>query len=139
MALADCPSSFYFVIKTNIFHQWLQKWKIKINTTKSSHLTFSFRRECYPPVALNGMQIPVVQSVKYLGLYLDNRLTLKEHIKTKRKFLNFKTKKMCWLLGPKSELKLFYKKLFSNRVDLWNTVMENSQTLECENITTLPV
>ena len=47
MVSAECPIAAYTLLQRqlNIPQQWFQKWKIKINTTKSSPLTFSLRRE----------------------------------------------------------------------------------------------
>jgi hypothetical protein len=49
----------------------------------------------------NG-DLPQKNEVKYLGMHLDRRLTWAKHIKTKRKQLNLKAKKMHWLLGKRS-------------------------------------
>jgi hypothetical protein len=44
--------------------------------------------------------------VKHLGLHLDQRLTWRTHIRTKRHHLNLKLRGMYWLLGRKSKLSL---------------------------------
>jgi hypothetical protein len=44
--------------------------------------------------------------VKYLGLHLDQRLTWRKQIKTKRHNLNPKLAGMYWLLGRRSKLSL---------------------------------
>lgn len=97
---------------------WLQKWNIKVNTEKSVHVTFSLRKHDCPQLFLNDTSIPKSNCVKYLGLYLDRRLTWKEHIVKKRSHLNIKTRKMYWLLGSKSELTL------ENKVILYKTILK---------------
>jgi hypothetical protein len=65
----------------NQMQEWTKIWKIKINEAKSTQVNFSLRREQCPAVFLNNIQIPAFPSTKYLGIYLDNHLTWKEHIK----------------------------------------------------------
>jgi hypothetical protein len=55
--------------------------------TKSTHVTFTTRRETCSPVHINDVQLPQSDDVKYLGLHLDRRLTWHKHIFTKRKQL----------------------------------------------------
>lgn len=98
--------------------QWLTKWNIIVNTEKSCHISFTLRRENCPPVLLNGNVIPSKDTVKYLGLHLDRRLTWKAHISAKRKQLDNKIKRMYWLLGPRSKLSL------QNKVLLLKTIIK---------------
>jgi hypothetical protein len=42
----------------HILSRWLQKWKIKVNETKSSYLTFTLRNDPSPPIYLNEVEIP---------------------------------------------------------------------------------
>ena len=102
----------------NLVENWLKKWNVKVNTEKSVHITFTLRKNDCPPVSLNGANIPISNNVKYLGLHLDRRLTWKEHIKKKREHLNIKTRRMYWLLGPRSELSL------ENKVILYKTILK---------------
>jgi hypothetical protein len=69
----------------NLFEQWLKRWRIQANGTKSTHVTFTLKREDCPAVLLNGNRIPQDKTVKYLDIHLDRRLTWKTHILTKRK------------------------------------------------------
>jgi hypothetical protein len=48
---------------------------MKVNETKSTHVTFKMRRATCPPVKINDVQLPQSDEVKYLGLHLDRRLT----------------------------------------------------------------
>jgi hypothetical protein len=60
---------------------------MKVNETKSTHVTFTTRRATCPPVPINDVQLSQSDDVKYLGLHLDRRLTWHKHIFTKRKQL----------------------------------------------------
>ena len=64
---------------------WLQKWKIKVNETKSSHITFTLRKGNCSAIRINQTILPQVESVKYLGLHFDRRQNWKAHITKKRK------------------------------------------------------
>jgi len=84
---------------------------LEANETKSTHVTFTLRREDCPAVYLNGKHIPQDATVKYLGIHLDCRLTWKTHIFTKRKQLGLLFQRIYWILGRKSELSLANKVL----------------------------
>ncbi|PNF20026.1 hypothetical protein B7P43_G05944 [Cryptotermes secundus] len=59
-----------------------------------------------PQVTMNNMQISVQTELKYVGLYLDQKLTWQKHVKTERQNLNLKLREMSWLLGHKSKLSI---------------------------------
>jgi hypothetical protein len=100
------------------FEEWLKRWRIKANETKSVHITFALRPGTRPPVQLNGTSIPQEESIKYLGLDLDRRLTWRTHILAKRKQLDIKFSKMYWLIGRKSELTT------ENKILVYTTILK---------------
>jgi hypothetical protein len=68
----------------NILQDYLVKWKIKVNSEKSKAIYFTRKRKIeYKPqtnlkIGLNEIQW--VRIIKYLGLFLDDKLTFKHHI-----------------------------------------------------------
>ena len=74
--------------------EWLKNWRIKVNESKSTHITFTLNKQTCPPVKLNGVNIPQQTKVKYLGLHLDRRLTWKNHIEAKRNQIKITFSKM---------------------------------------------
>jgi hypothetical protein len=90
----------------NLLDLWAKKWKIKINESKSTQITFALKGGQCPPVFMNNAIIPESASVRYLGIQLDKKLNWKEHIVTKRKHIDVITKKLDRLLGRKSHLNL---------------------------------
>ncbi|CAB0033665.1 unnamed protein product [Trichogramma brassicae] len=97
---------------------WYKSWRMKVNETKSIHMTFTLCTKTCPSVFLNGINIPQDNVVKYLGIHLDRRLTWRSHIWTKRKQLNLKIRKMYWLLGRNSTLTL------ENKLLLYNSMLK---------------
>jgi hypothetical protein len=60
---------------------WCQRWNIKINEGKTQAIYFSKR--CRMPgddLQLNGRNIPFVNSIKYVGVIFDRRMTWRLHI-----------------------------------------------------------
>lgn len=55
-------------------------------------------------VTMNGTHLPVENQVKYLGLMLDEKLTLKSHITAKKTQINQKLRQIIWLIGRKLSL-----------------------------------
>ena len=120
------------ILQTHLdqFEEWLQRWRIKANETKSVYITFVLRHGTCPPVLLNGTCIPQEESIKHLGLHLDRRLTWHSHILAKRKQLDIKFSQMHWLIGRKSELstenkllvyKTILKPIWTYGAPLWGT------------------
>jgi hypothetical protein len=114
---------------------WLYNWRMKVNETKSVHVTFTTRRQTCPPVQINNVQIPQDNHVKYLGLHLDRRLTWHTHILAKRKHLGLTLNKICWLLGRKSQLsinnkiliyKVILKPIWTYGIQLWGTTANSN-------------
>jgi hypothetical protein len=101
----------------NRLEQWLKRWHIQANGTKSTHVTFTLKRGECPVVLLNGKHIPQDETVKYLGIHLDRRLTWKTHIFTKRKHLWLMFQRVYWILDRKSELSL------ANKLLLYKTIL----------------
>jgi len=100
----------------NTVENWLKNWKIKVNETKSSHITFNLRKENFLPISINQTVLPQVESVKYLGLHFECKLNWKEHIIKKRKQTDLKVKEIKCLIGRKSSLSLENKLLVNKAV-----------------------
>jgi len=114
------------------------KWKIKINETKSTQVTFTLRKNQCPPIFFNNILIPELPSVRYLGMYMDKKLTWREHIVKKRKQIDLKFKQLYWLLGRKSLLSLENKVLvykvaitpiWTYGIKLWGCASNSSITI----------
>ena len=120
--------------------KWFQKWGFKINEKKSSHLTFTLRKQTCSQVTINNTIIPSTDSVKYLGMTLDRRLTWKKHISEKSKQLKEKLRKFYWLTGRRSKLniqnkinkavqglyKAVIKPVWSYGIQLWGTASNSN-------------
>lgn len=102
----------------NNIQAWLKKWKIRINESKSIHVTFTLRRGICPAVLINNQMITQKNEVKYLGLHLDRRLTWRTHIFTKRKQMGLKLRQLYWLIGKKSQLNL------TNKILIYKAILK---------------
>ncbi|GFT47284.1 hypothetical protein TNCV_3748901 [Trichonephila clavipes] len=87
----------FSVVISNLQHYvsllelWLTDWKIKVNASKSACLMFTRRTQLpvgLTPVTIFGQPVPWVNVVKYLGLFLDAKLTFAHHIEQTRKKAN---------------------------------------------------
>lgn len=119
----------------NEVQQWLKKWRIKANGTKSTHVTFTMRRDTCPPVTLDNCQLPQQEDVKYLGMHLDRRLTWRKHIVTKNKQLRLQYRRMYWLIGRRSPVSLesklliyktILKPIWTYGIQLWGTASNSN-------------
>lgn len=95
---------------------WTQKWRIKLNETKSVHVDFTYKKITAKQIIINHQIIPHANSAKYLGMTLDAKLKWKEHIKKKKEELNLKYRKFYWLLGRNSQLSESNKLLIYNQI-----------------------
>ena len=124
--LQRCPDS---------TEKWFYEWGFKINENKSTHVTFTLRKQTCPQVTINSITIPNKDSVRYLGMTLDSRLTWKQNIIDKSKQLKAKLKKFYWLIGRRSNLitqskitlyKTIIKPVWTYGIQLWGTASNSN-------------
>ena len=88
----------------NRIFQWCCFNKLTINSEKSKALFFGLPRNFCPPLVLiNGTQIKYFDDIKYLGIFIDRRLTFNKqisHIETNL----LKYKGIAWNISPKLDL-----------------------------------
>ena len=65
-------------------NDWAYKWKMSFNpnSVKPAHEIVLSRKKNihYPPITFNNLPVKHIQSQKHLGLTLDSKLNLYEHI-----------------------------------------------------------
>lgn len=128
----ECPQTASSILQSHLnkIQLWLTKWKIKASKSKSVQITFTLSNKPCPEVTLNNQPLSVTKHVKYLGMFLDSRMTWKKHVTAKRKQMDLQLKKLHWLLGRKSELSLtnklliykaVIKPIWTYGIQLWGT------------------
>ena len=60
--------------------EWSRQCRLKINESKSKHVTFTLRKGNIPQLHLNQQPLPQADKVKYLGIHFDRALNWKYHI-----------------------------------------------------------
>lgn len=137
LASHEDPVAASDMVQTNLNELaiWLNDNKVKVNETKSVHVTFTLNRAICPPVTLNNIQLPRSDVVKYLGMHLDRHLTWHAHIWNKRQHLNLKFNKMYWLFSHNSHLttenklllyKTILKPVWTYGIQLWGSASNSN-------------
>ena len=67
---------------------WLRKWRIKLNDLKFVQITYKLKKDVCPQMFLDNANLSQLTVVKYLGLFLDSRLSWITHILMKRNQLS---------------------------------------------------
>ena len=66
---------------------WLEQWRVKVNNTKSTQITFTTSRIVCPQTTIYNAPVPMKSEVTYRGLHLDQRFACQAHIKAKGQHL----------------------------------------------------
>jgi len=98
-------------IELSNVYRWLNANKININVDKTKYILFSYKKTLVmPPIYIGDSQITETSCTKFLGLFLDQHLTFKNHAN----HVNSKISKSLGVLYklkyylPHSTLKLLY-------------------------------
>ena len=62
---------------------WLKANKLSLNVKKSNYMVFRNKKDNSEPlltISINGEPVEEVKCAKYLGIFIDHKLTFKEHI-----------------------------------------------------------
>jgi len=134
----------------NKLQEWLNNWRIKVNESKSTHVTFTLRQKNCASLQINDKIIPQSTETKYLGMHLDRRLTWKNHIAAKIKQMRIKQVELHWLINKNSKLSLNYKvqlykavikPIWTYGIELWSSAspsnIEKLQTAQSKILRTM--
>lgn len=91
----------------NELEKYYQKWKIKINTSKTTLIHFTHKNKLAPNpnhLIFNGQIINKQNTVKYLGLTLDRKLNFNDHINNIRQKCYILLRSLYPLLSKGSKL-----------------------------------
>ena len=103
-------------------HDWTIKWKTTVNTQKSSVIIFARRRLPQLPRFQFGLQpLDFTNTVKYLGVFLDRKLTFEHHIQ----HIKTKCHKIIGLLYP---IFLAHNLSMKNKLILFKSLVRSSMT-----------
>ncbi|BET01387.1 Retrotransposon protein [Nesidiocoris tenuis] len=96
----------------NELQEWAIKWKIRLNTSKSHAMVFSYLRyHVQPGLVMGRVAIPEVSKVRYLGITLDKRLTFRDHITETLQTCRHRLRSLRPLLSRDSPLSLSTKRV----------------------------
>lgn len=91
--------------------EWFEKWKIETNPNKSQAVLYTKRKGPQPEqIQINNVKIPWKEHAKYLGIYINAKLTWKTQIDSLRKKGAIATKELYPMLKNR-KLSLNTKKL----------------------------
>ena len=102
-------------VAMTLFMEYFHKWKIKLNLKKTACILFTNKRskKLLPQTNLNlgASNVPWVDSIKYLGVYLDQRLTFQSHVQNTTEKISKTIRILYPFINRKSHLSVEYKLL----------------------------
>ena len=131
---------------TNRINSWLLKWCIQLNANKCEAKIFTLRKiRNHDNICINNEIVPwnpSDQAVKYLGLYLDQRLTWRIHINKKLNQSYNRLRDLYPLINRKTTLRtncilLLYKALIRTLITYACPVWSNTSKTNIKKIEAL--
>lgn len=129
------------------FSNWAKKWCININANKTAHVVFTLRRiretDISQSPSVNGQTIALLKSHTYLGIKLDQKLTLNSHVTLLCVKLKARAAKLEWLIGPNSRLengckvviiKQLVMPIWQYGLPVWGALTSDSQLLHIQGL-----
>jgi hypothetical protein len=97
-------------LAANQIVKWCDKWRIKLNASKSEAIIFRHRGDrlgkTRNQLVMSKKLIPWSTTVKYLGLHLDKNLTFFKHINSKDREARIVKARLTPMLGRRSKVSM---------------------------------
>jgi hypothetical protein len=108
-----CPGTLYLKVENCMYSiiDWCKFNKLSLNYTKTKLMLFSNKKIDFPILSIDGREIEQVETFKYLGFCLDNKLKHNCHIRkitSKMSSLNYVSYKICKLLQHDAAVSFYY-------------------------------
>ena len=110
---------------------WCTANKLSINLSKTKHMTIQHSKpDSEPAVHVGNKCISTVQSYEYLGMILDNKLAMNDHIDSMWKKANMKVgilSKIRWFISQKTAINI-YKCMIRPHLDYIDFVVDSGNS-----------
>ena len=116
----------------NIINSWLNNRGLEINISKSAVITFTRKYNvCPPKLTINNQQLTYKTEIKYLGMWLDHKLSWERHIKhtiqqVQQNQQIFKYLAGRWWGANQNTLLLLYNALIRARIEYGSFLVDNT-------------
>ena len=121
--------------------KWFDYWNLKINEDKTIQVIYTNKKNyCPTNITVRNISIEVSDSAKYLGMYIDKKLSWKAHIDAKCKQLRLRLREVYWLISRNSPLslenklliyKMILKPIWTYGIEIWGTAaMSNLKPIQ---------
>lgn len=97
----------------NLIRKWGEQNEILLNNSKSGVIIIEGNNNNWQMDSIEG--IPIVESYKYLGVVINNKMTLKDHIDRMKIQIRDTTNKLTQLSAPNMSI--------SEKIELWNVYL----------------
>lgn len=121
---------------------WFSTWRLKPNPAKSQFIIFNHRLSSNSPTIFIGSeQKHPQQAIKYLGVYVDNKMNFNQHTKQMKKKISFRAKHFSKLvirnqgLSMKNAAKI-YKPICRPILEYAHPILINCRNPAIQNIET---
>ena len=110
-------------------NDWINRNKLKMNTSKTEFILFGSKQQLNKflttDIDIAGDKVSRVKCIRYMGTYLNDTLTLKEHVKTKCRtaMLNFFRIKNACSYHSKEATETLVLSLVSTHLDYCNVIL----------------
>ena len=117
----------------NDIYNWGQKTKLEFNANKTSALLITRKRDKNINIEMNGINIELKPYIKYLGVFIDEKLNYNQHINYLKQKMTSKLMKMPLMTRNKwgltyESLKLIYSAAFEPSITYCSSVWAKSLT-----------
>ena len=133
----------------NDLYEYYQRWKTRVNASKTKAIVFTRRRlpSHLPDLSYGGQGIQVVQEVKVLGVKLSRRLNFSSHVRYVLDCARTARKRLWKLLSPRSHLPaetsismfvLFLRSIMTCNAPVWSYLSASDQqkleSFQCQTL-----
>ena len=113
---------------------WMEENQLKMNEAKTEFIVFGtaghLRKNTVDNIEIGNTIIHQTSKIKFLGVHLDEKLSLKDHVQNRSKKVNYNLNLICniWKYIKINTTKMLLSTLVLSQLDYVNSILSRSPT-----------